>query len=228
MLKYLSRLISMTVVFSLVACLICPVVAHAASATITWIDITEQSTTVSDNEQENRIFEYVPLFNQRDYPNNPYGKYGSIASHGCGITCVAMVATYMNDEYYSVVDLANQFGRYNTVKGSYWTLFSATAKALDINFQEQTTSWKKVVEALENDQVVVSIQGEGLFTNGGHFIVLTGITDDGLITVNDPNGNNWTKNAELRHGFAYGFTPEQITRNGGTYWIYGVKNDTQK
>ena len=32
--------------------------------------------------------------------------------------------------------------------------------------------------------------GMGIFTRGGHFIVLKGITEDGRIMVNDPNDSN--------------------------------------
>ena len=61
----------------------------------------------------------VPLYNQLDFPNTPYGKYGSVASHGCGITSLAMVASYLQDVEYSPADLAKQFGNYNTEKGKY-------------------------------------------------------------------------------------------------------------
>lgn len=45
-------------------------------------------------------------------------------------------------------------------------------------------------EALSQGKLVVASMGPGTFTRGGHFIVLTGITDDGKIKVNDPNDNS--------------------------------------
>lgn len=33
-------------------------------------------------------------------------------------------------------------------------------------------------------------RGPGLFTNGGHYIVLTGLDSNGKVYVNDPNKNN--------------------------------------
>ena len=173
----------------------------------------------------------VPLYDQTDYPHLPYGDYGTISSHGCGITCLSMVATYLTDDYetYQVDKLAEQFGEYNTVHGSLWKLFKDSAEELGLQLvpsdahNAEWYSWKTVEEALRNGQVVIALQGEGLFTSGGHFIVLTGINEDGLITVNDPNGKNWYRNKELRDGFKYGFTKEQITENGGPYWIYDKK-----
>ena len=89
----------------------------------------------------------------------------------------------------------------------------------------QTNNWSKVETALKNGQPVVSIQSTGLFTGGGHFIVLTGMTEDGKVLVNDPNGGNWRKNATMIEGFENGFTPSQIRASGGTYWIYQPKDE---
>ena len=221
--KGVMRLLSIVLLFAMVmSCGITKAYAATPMVITNFRHGTGVTATINDSNIKNEITR-VPLFNQGDYPSVPYGSYGTIASHGCGITSVAMVATYMKNEFYSPVDLAKRFGHYNTPNGSYWTLFKNTAEILGIPFQEQTSSWAKAEKALENGQIVVSLQSGGIFTNGGHFIVLTGITDDGRVMVNDPNGHNWAKNAEMVEGFANGFTPGQITANGGPYWIYGVK-----
>ena len=180
---------------------------------------------VKNNDGTNQErYKHVPLFNQVDYPNDPYGKYGSIASHGCGIVSLAMVATYLTDELQHPVDLATKYGHFNTENGSYWSLFESTDQDFGIDVVAQTYNWSKVKEALSNGQVVVALQGrEGIFTNGGHYIVLTGITEDGKILVNDPNGANWNRNKTMIDGFLNGFDEEQITLAGGPYWIYAPK-----
>lgn len=167
-----------------------------------------------------------PQFYQNNYREYNYGEYGTIASHGCGITCLAMVATYLKDEWITPIDMAEQFGNYNTPVGSLWILFEDSAKKLDLNLQERTYDWSKVRKALENGQCVISLQTKGLFTSGGHFICLFGLTEDNRITVYDPNSNNQVKNKELIDGFRDGFTDEQITENGVVYWIYGLKTHT--
>lgn len=167
----------------------------------------------------------VPLYDQTDYPYTPYGNYGTIASHGCGITCLSMVATYLTDDVSLTPEaLAEQFGHYNTAHGSYLILFEDSAEVLGLPFQERTYSERDVIEALANGQVVVALQSRGLFTSGGHFIVLTGINEEGLITVNDPNGRNYRKSQTMIDGFANGFTLEQVFENGGPYWIYEKKS----
>jgi hypothetical protein len=167
----------------------------------------------------------IPLLNQGDYPNSPYGSYGTVASHGCGITCVAMLDSYYKDQITSPAYLARMFGNYNTAEGSYWSLFADSAEVLMLPYEKQTSSWAEVVQALQDGKPVVSIQNEnGIFTSGGHFILLTGITPSGKILVNDPNGANYTKNATMVEGFANGFTQGQIqVGSSGAYWIYGVK-----
>lgn len=168
--------------------------------------------------------EEVPLYNQLSYPDVPYGNYGSVASHGCGITCLSMVSTYLlNDTSLTPDVLAKQFGRYNTEHGSYHILFEDSAEILGLDLQERTYNTDKVVEALQNGQVVIALQGRGLFTGGGHFIVLTGINEKGKILVNDPNGANYTKNSTLKKGFKDGFTQDQVFADGGPYWIYAKK-----
>ena len=183
-------------------------------------------------EQWNEIYIYyvekhnlkkVPLFNQCEYRDVAYGEHGTVASHGCGIVSVAMVASYLQDETYSVEALAEQFGEYNTEHGSYWTLFEDSARVLGLGEVKQTQSWKEAREALTNGQVVICVQREGLFTSRGHYIVLTGMNDDGTITVNDPNGGNYTKNKVLENGFKYGFDESLITDAANCYWIYEKK-----
>ena len=165
-----------------------------------------------------------PQYFQGDYPNTPYGAYGTVASHGCGITCVAMVATYLTDKTYTPDVLAEQFGSYNTAVGSYWSLFEDSAKELGLDFEEETTDWSKVKEALKDGKPVISIQSTGRFTGGGHFICLFGLTDSGKIIVYDPNSYNLIKNSEMIEGFKNGFEDYQITDSGDTYWIYGAKS----
>lgn len=165
----------------------------------------------------------VLLYNQLDYPNIPYGNYGTIASHGCGITALAMVASYLTDEIYTPDQLAKKFGNYNTEEGSLWTLFEDSAEKLDLNLQERTYDTKKVIRALKNGQVVIALESENIFTDGGHFIVLDSVNEKGNIVVKDPYGNNYIKNSEMIEGFKNGFTEKQVFTGGGPYWIYAKK-----
>lgn len=213
--QLISMMLILVMVFSMSS------IAHAAEVDPNGVDDPAEVV----EEREYRFFEDVPLYNQLDYPHVQYGSNPNwtVRSHGCGIACLAMVASYLTDSVYTPAELAEQFGAYNTEKGSYWVLFEDSAEVLGLGFQERTYSWDTVEEALRNGQVVISIQREGLFTSGGHFIVLRGITDEGKVLVNDPNGANWFKNRTMIEGFKNGFEPSLISSTSNAYWIYDRK-----
>ena len=165
----------------------------------------------------------MPLYNQKDYPHVPYGKYGTISTHGCGPTCLAMVATYLLDEVYMPDQIGNMFGEYNYPSGSAWSLFRDSAEVLGLDLELETSDFSEVRKALANGQVVVSLQKSGYFTDGGHYIVLKGLNQDDKILVNDPYGGNYTRTHVLIEGFANGFENRHITAGGIRYWIYAPK-----
>ena len=183
--------------------------------------------TVTLNEVNNgytkKTIDKVPLLNQLDYPHVDYGEFGTIASHGCGIVSLAMVASYLTDAYVDPVNLAQKYGNYNTEAGSQRIIFKAVAEDLGINLVDSGTpqgeyyTWEEAKSALEEGKVIICGQSKGVFTGGGHFIVLTSLTEDGKVMVNDPNGYNWMKYPDE---FNNGFTEEQIYENANAYWIF--------
>lgn len=198
--------------------------------------VTSSLYTANDSVVSSRLPAHemslpIPLYNQLDYPDAPYGRHGTVSSHGCGITCVTMLTSYYKDKEYSPAYLARIYGyEYNTDDGSKWSLFPASAADLGLPFIDcggangETYDWNTVVNALQAGKPVISIQdSRGIFTSGGHFILLTGITEDGKILVNDPNGANYAKNATMISGFANGFTQDQVKAGGSAYWIYDAK-----
>jgi predicted esterase len=171
----------------------------------------------------------VPMFFQTDFQDSPYGEHGTIASHGCGITCVAMVASYLLDRYISPRDLAIEFESYNTESGSKWSLFPDSAKKLGLEIEKQTSDWDEIIEALKEGKVAIAGASKGsLFTDGGHFIVLTGLTKDGKIIVNDPYKGNYTKDerSNIEKGFTNGFNRSDLYKCNPC-WIYAPKDKTQ-
>jgi hypothetical protein len=201
-------------------------------ATTSNIEMVSKATAeLHDEDAVVTEIDFIPLYNQRDY-NIRYGTYGNVYSGGCGLVSLWMVATYLNDEIYDINDLAVQFGDYHVKdQGSLWSLFKDSAEVLGLDMIKSDNpngewyDWDMVVQALKNNQPVICLQiSSGYFTSGGHFIVLTGITDDGKILVNDPNGFNWSKNHIMTEGFSNGFTEYQIRAGAMAFWIYDAKN----
>ena len=179
----------------------------------------------SKDETETAVVSEVPKYNQLDYYYVPYGNYGTVCSHGCGITCLAMVATYLLDDPTMTPDvLAKQFGHYNTEWGSAWGLFIDSAAILGLGEVRQVHDWTQgIEEALRNGSLVISNQMNGVFTNGGHYILLVGMTEDGKVMVHDPNGANWNSNTYMMDGFENGFNVTTVSCTSTAYWIYQPK-----
>lgn len=195
--------------------------------TVTEAPTKEVESITEETEPSKEVITEVPLYNQLDYTNTPYGNYGTVRTHGCGITCLSMVATYLLDDWSLTPDvLAERFGQYNCVDGSSWALFADSAEELGLGEVTQAFDWSQGVEdALKNGQLVITNQRGGPFTKGGHYILLTGITEDGKVLVNDPNGANYTLPI-MQDGFENGFKRTWISTHSACYWIYEKKNET--
>ncbi|WP_405317641.1 C39 family peptidase [Faecalibacillus faecis] len=81
-------------------------------------------------------------------------------------------------------DLFVRYGYRSANNGTYWSAFRAVADEFNIGYEE-TTDIQRALQLLESKRLVVASCGNGLFTTGGHFIVLTGI-ENGNIKIYDP------------------------------------------
>ena len=159
----------------------------------------------------------VPLYFQNDYPDNMYG-YGTIASSGCSVTCLAMVATYMTGHTYLPDQLARYFGG-RAINNMARLEYGATAMQLPYT---KNTNWHHTLAALEEGKIAIVLLDENsAFTASQHFVVLTGVTEDGKVLVNDPNRDNYG-NPNLALGFVDGFAPGYIANGYSGGWVFDV------
>lgn len=168
--------------------------------------------SLSGNSQ---VRQNIPNYFQTIYTDVRYGS-GTIATSGCSITCLAMVAAYMTDHLYSPVELADYFG------GSAYSNMARLETASDALQLPYTkaSNWHESLQALKDGKVVIALMEEtSVFTDSQHFIVLTGITEAGKIFVNDPNLSNYAR-WELQNGFATGFKEGDILCGYSGGWIY--------
>lgn len=157
----------------------------------------------------------VPLYFQTDYPDALYGE-GTIATDGCGITSLAMVATALTGHTYLPDELAEYFG--GRADNNVARLEYASEK-LALPYQK-SPSWNATLDALKQGKLVIALMSGGsLFTTTQHFLVLTGVDETGRIWVNDPNEANYDK-WDLKEGFANGFSANQILQGYSGAWIY--------
>lgn len=180
----------------------------------------------------------VPYFSQSSnystggtpsWTNVAFGD-GTIASSGCSITSFAMAASYIKGGTDSskyiypddvVQKIINKTGSRYTFhnKGSgpdQNTFFPKLAEYYNMT-ASQLNSGDSVIQALQSGTPVVCHASPGKFTHKGHFIVLTGITPDGKITVNDPNGRHSSFSNET-------FTIDELKSDGvNSFWKFANK-----
>ena len=149
-----------------------------------------QSAQEIDLSQE-AAQETVPLLIQWDsrWGYESYGD-GLIGYTGCGPTCLSMVALYLigdaNLTPLYVANWADASRYYVNGAGSTWTLMADGCSDLGLTAQELTLSENAMKKALDQGMPIICNVGPGDFTESGHFLVLTGYTDEGF-TLNDPN-----------------------------------------
>lgn len=155
----------------------------------------------------------IPLFYQWDsrWGSYPYSS-GGLAATGCGPTCLAMVATGLggnfgtwdkNGDNILTPDEAANFSKSHggVVVGSGTVadvLFPKAASSFGLSSKHYTKSqYSQVFNELKNGYpVIANVHGSesipygqpgSTFTQHGHFIVLTGVDENGMVKVNDPN-----------------------------------------
>ena len=103
-------------------------------------------------------------------------KTQTIGSSGCGPTSAAMVVSSIKGTITPDV-MANLFvqnGYRSANNGSYWSVYRAVADEFNIGYTE-TSDINKALDLLRNNNYIICSVGNGLFTTGGHYIVLVGI-----------------------------------------------------
>lgn len=110
----------------------------------------------------------------------------TIGSSACGPTCASMVVTATKGAITpdTMSDLFVKYGYRSANNGTYWSAFRAVADEFNIGYTE-ITDIQRALQLLQNNNYVIVSCGNGLFTTGGHFIVLVGIEGDTL-KIYDP------------------------------------------
>ena len=182
------------------------------------IEVPQEGGEDADAPREQETAETpngVPLYFQTDYPDVMYGA-GTIETSGCSITCLAMVATALTGHTYLPDELAEYFG--GCADNNIARLEYGSEK-MQLPF-EKSPNWNVTWKALQEGKIVIALMGpKSIFTDSQHFIVLTGLNEEGRIVVNDPyepNYDHW----QLKNAFSNGFGPNDILLGYSGAWIY--------
>lgn len=159
----------------------------------------------------------VPLYFQSDYPDVRYGS-GTVATSGCGITSLAMVATHMTGHTYFPDELADYFG--GRAENNIQRLEYAS-DMLQLPWRKAENIHEIMAALQEGNLAILLMESTSIFTDSQHFIVLTGMTEDGKIFVNDPYAPNYDYWL-LKNGFENGFEEGDLLCGYSGGWIYEV------
>ena len=127
-------------------------------------------------------------------------KTQTIGRSGCGPTVAAMIVSSIKGEI-TPDEMAKLFlenGYRSPNNGTYWSAFRAVADEFNIGYEE-TANFNKALELLRNNNYIVVSCGNGLFTTGGHYIVLVGIEGD-VLQIYDPYLYNGKFRTSTRRG----------------------------
>ncbi|WP_312907877.1 C39 family peptidase [Tissierella praeacuta] len=166
----------------------------------------------------------LPYYNQTDarWGGKSYGNT-TILDGGCGPTSLAMVVSGLTGQKVTpdiVADWSYRNGHRAEGQGSYWSLMTEGGKYYGLNVEQVSRkNSKAIVKALSEGYPVVASMGKGHFTNGGHFIVLSGITSDGKILVHDSasikrSKKEWDLSIIMKESSVNGGV------NGSPFWIF--------
>lgn len=133
-----------------------------------------------------------------------YASYGTgcVATSGCGPTCMSMVLSALTENPAVTPAVMASYGEQNGYldeeNNTYWKFMSEAPLAWGITSFQITADEATVARELQSGHPVILSVGPGYFTDGGHFIVLTGY-ENGRVTVHDPFSR---KNSEKQWVYA--------------------------
>lgn len=171
--------------------------------------------TVPETTEPPVTFDAVPLYYQGDYPDIRYG-VSTLAQSGSVVASLSMVATYLTGHEYLPDEMLELFDH---IGGTSMNWLEKVSDELQLPWT-RAGNVHDALNAVRDGKIVIAVMNDkSYFSRGLHFIVLTGVNEEGLILVNDPDETNYTAWA-LQDGFQNGFRDGLIISGFGGAWIY--------
>lgn len=179
----------------------------------------------SEHSNQGEIRGNIVYYSQTDprWKDKPYGS-SEIGPSGCGPTSVAMVLSTLIDPSLTPDKVAAEFGQYYVSgSGSSFALYPAVYEAykdrgLQFELIPDTSFDISVIRTVldKGGFVIASGQGPAPFSDGGHIVVIRGITESGKFLIADPN---------REEAFDTEYEPSQVFNNSSEmrgFWKEGI------
>jgi hypothetical protein len=168
----------------------------------------------------------ITYYNQADsrWRNFLYGGKDRLSKYGCGPTVMAMLVTSLTGRQVLPTDMASWAAAnkcWAPGQGSYHRIVKDSAAAYGLKAASLNSyTVKGLKDALDSGHLIVALMKKGHFTNQGHFIIITRMSDAGKLHIADCNNYSNTKKE---------WDPSIIlnelnyhSRNGGPLWMIRV------
>ncbi|MBQ3405757.1 MAG: C39 family peptidase [Lachnospiraceae bacterium] len=141
------------------------------------------------------MHEKMPFYYQRTgpYADLPYHRH-TIRTDGCGIVAFAMAASYLLDRNVEPPELVHWAGRRFAGlrgRGTRGVFFVKASEAYGLSCRP-TNDLSEALHALRCGSPVIyyTKKSGGIFSDIPHYLVLSGITEEGRVLIHNPNGMN--------------------------------------
>ena len=157
----------------------------------------------------------VPQYYMNDYPEEPYS-FSNVAQSGSSMTALAMVASYMTDYAYFPDQMADWLAHF--LGGDYQRL-EYGSDLLGLSWKRAENIHESIQAAKDGKTVIVMYNANNMFTWKEHYVIFTGINEEGKILLMDTDKENYEKNF-LKQFYEGGFTEKDLMRAYSCGWIY--------
>lgn len=134
----------------------------------------------------------IIYYNQMDpaWRSKPFGS-DQIGYYGCGPTVMSMAVSSLTSKHVNPADMAKwakDNRHWAKKRGSYLSVVEGAGTAFGLRVESlREFDGVRLRQELASGNVVVALMTKGHFTQGGHFILLRGVTLGGEILVADPS-----------------------------------------
>lgn len=130
------------------------------------------------------LMQWDPRWALVEYSSAPMGL------SGCAPTTLSMLYSGLTGKTdmtpADMAELSRELGCMDETEGTYAELFEQAAPILGLDVRRIPVDRRTLLDALESGACVVCNVGAGDFTDGGHFLLIVGVEEDGSLRINDP------------------------------------------
>ncbi len=171
----------------------------------------------------------ILYYNQEDprWKDYLWGGEDSMDVYGCGPTVMAMLANAFGNQGnvtpIQMAEWADANGQRSSHQGSLHSIVNTTMEAYGLNVESLNDKLNKetMTNMLKSGHILVALVGPGYFTDGGHFILIRGINEDGTVNVADP-ANRDNNDIPFTTDFILGELKLSASDYGGPLWAISL------